>query len=296
MIKRTIEISRDPAHVSVKHGQLVLKREGTIVGQVPCEDIGVLLVDHPQVTFTHAALVKLADANAAVVVCGANHLPTAMLLPLADHSQVVWRLRDQLGASRPLLKRLWKQVTQAKIRAQAANIPRDQPAHRKLLELAKIVRSGDPANVEAQAARVYWANWLWQEEFRRDTQGTGLNQFLNYGYAILRAAVARAIVAGGLQPCLGIHHCNRGNAFCLADDLMEPFRPMVDDRVREMHLAGYDSLNQAGKAQLLELLTQEVELRGETGPLMVSLHRMVASLSRCYAGDEQKMEIPVVCS
>ena len=299
MIKRTLEISREPAHLSVRNEQLVLKRDGQTVGQVPCEDIGVVLVDHPQTTYTHGALAKLAASDAAVVICGRDHLPAAILLPMTDHSQVVWRLDAQLGVSRPLRKQLWKQLVVAKILAQAQNLPTDEPAHRKLLRLARDVRSGDPRNVEAQAARVYWANWLWQDEFRRDPNGTGLNRFLNYGYAVLRAAVARAIVAAGLLPSLGIHHCNRSNAFCLADDLMEPLRPLVDDRVRELHRQGYEGLDQPAKAALLDILADRVTLAGGDeigGPLMVQLHRYVASLVRCYSGKSRELEIPLACS
>jgi len=296
VIKRTIEISRDAAHLAVRHEQLLIKRNGEIVGQVPCEDIGVVLVDHPATTYTHAALTSLAASDAAVVICGRDHLPVAMLLPLTDHSQVVWRLRDQLQVNRPLEKQLWKQLVQAKIRGQAENLPTGTPAHKKLLALARNVRSGDPRNVEAHAARVYWDNWLWQEEFRRDQDGAGINAFLNYGYAVVRASVARAIVGAGLLPSLGIHHHHRGNAFCLADDLVEPLRPMVDDRVRELHRQGYEELNQPGKAALLELLTERVRLGEITGPLMVMVHRMVASLVRCYAGETKRLEIPERCT
>jgi CRISPR-associated protein Cas1 len=292
LIKRTLEISREPAHLSVRNEQLVLKRDGQTIDQVPCEDIGVVLVDHPQTTYTHAALAKLAEFDAAVVICGRDHLPAAILLPMVDHSQVVWRLDAQLSVSRPLRKQLWKQIVVAKIAAQARNVPADQPAHRKLIALSREVRSGDPTNIEAQAARVYWANWLWQEEFRRDPDGTGLNSFLNYGYAVLRAAVARAIVAAGLLPSLGLHHRNRSNPFCLADDLVEPLRPLVDDRVRELHRQGYDELNQPAKAAILEILAQRVRLGDEVGPLMVQLHRYVASLVRCFTGDNRELEIP----
>jgi len=295
VIKHTVEISREPAHLSIRNRQLVLKRDGKNVGQIPCEDIGVLLVDHPQTTYTHAALTHLAQANATVVICGANHLPTAIVLPIAQHSQVVWRQNDQIGAKRPLLKQLWKQVIVAKIRGQAANLPEDIPAHRKLLALSKEVRSGDPSNIEAYAAKIYWANWLGEERFRRDADGTGRNAFLNYGYAIVRAAVARAIVAAGLLPSLGIHHRNRGNAFCLADDLVEPLRPLVDDQVRDMVEIGYEELNQPAKAQLLELLTRPMRLDEETGPLMAMLHRMVASLVQCYAGESRTLRIPTPC-
>lgn len=316
MIKRTIEISREPAHLAVGNRQLVLKREGAVVGSIPCEDIGVVVVDHPQTTYTHGALASLADSDAAVVICGDNHLPAAILLPLATHSQVVTRLNLQLAVRVPVAKRLWQQIVAAKVRAQAANLAEGSSQRKKLLALAREVKSGDPSNIEAQAAKLYWQHWLspgsvphsCAEEsgadpfapadplsrvFRRDPDGAGLNTFLNYGYAILRAAVARAIVAAGLMPSLGIHHKHRGNPFCLADDMMEPLRPLVDDRVREMHRQGYDQLNQPAKKELLEVLAQPMQLAGQTGPLMIMLHRMTASLVRCYAGENRVLEIPV---
>jgi CRISPR-associated protein Cas1 len=304
LIKRTLEISREPANLSVRDEQLVLKRDGEVVGTVPCEDIGIILVDHPQTTYTHGALAKLAESDAAVVICGRDHLPAAILLPMADHSQVVWRLDAQLKVGRPLRKQLWKQLVVAKIEAQARNLPHDLPARRKLLALAREVRSGDPTNIEAQAAKVYWANWLATpnieeleiERFRRDPEGAGVNCFLNYGYAVVRAAVARAIVAAGLLPSLGIHHRNRSNPFCLADDLIEPLRPLVDDRVRELHRQGYDELNQPAKAAILEILADRVAIGdGEenTGPLMVQLHRYVASLVRCYSSESRELQIPI---
>lgn len=301
MIKRTLEISREPAHLSVRNGQLVLKREGEVVGHAPCEDLGFVVVDHPQTTYSHHALAKLAEAGAVTVLCGSDHLPAALVMPIADHTQVVWRLADQINASRPMKKRLWQQLVVAKIQQQAANLPSDAPAHKKLLALAREVRSGDPTNVEAHAARVYWRNWLLTDDdtddpFRRDSTTPGLNSFLNYGYAIVRAAIGRALVAAGLEPRLGLHHSGRGNAFCLADDLIEPFRPLVDDRVREMHRQGYESLDQPAKAELLNLLAEPVVTDGSdgplTGPLMVMLHRLTASLVRCYSGEGKRLDIP----
>lgn len=321
MIKRTIEISQQPAHLAVKLDQLLIRRDGKTVGSIPCEDIGAVLVDHPGTTYSHAALAALADCGAAVVVCGRDHLPAAILLPIADHNQVVWRLNEQLAVRPPLRKQLWKQLVQAKIRGQAGNLVPGSAARSKLLALARNVRSGDPANIEAQAAKVYWDNWLdgeWHDgprregsensgrhavsqespracyaiEFRRDFDAPGLNSLLNYGYAVMRAAVARAIVAAGLHPAIGLHHHSRGNAFCLADDLVEPLRPIVDERARELFRAGSEELDQPTKAGLLELLTLPVELGGQTGPLMVSLHRMTASLVRCFQGQEKTLEIP----
>jgi CRISPR-associated protein Cas1 len=292
VIKRTIEISREPAHLAVRLDQLLLKRDGDVVGSIPCEDIGLVLVDHPAATYSHAALARLAESGAALVVCGQNHLPTAVLLPLSDHSQVVWRIADQIAASRPLQKQLWKQLVQAKIRGQAENLDPGSPARAKLLDLVGMVRSGDPTNVEARAAKVYWTAWRPEEAFRRDQNGRGLNSLLNYGYAVVRAAVARALVAAGLLPAIGLHHSNRSNAFCLADDLMEPLRPLVDDRARDLFVQGYDDLCQESKAELLKLLAKPVELGGEAGPLMVNLHRMAASLVRCFAGESKRLEIP----
>jgi CRISP-associated protein Cas1 len=292
VIKRTIEISRDAAHLTVKLDQLLIKHGEEIIGSVPCEDIGVVLVDHPGTTYTHAALTSLAESDAALVVCGRNHLPAAVLLPLADHSQVIWRIQDQLDVSKPLRKQLWKQLVRAKIRAQAANLPLSSPAHAKLLDMARQVRSGDPNNLEAQAARIYWAHWLPAGAFQRNPDADGINGLLNYGYAVLRAALARAIVAAGLLPSLGLFHSNRSNAFCLADDLIEPLRPLVDCRVRELCLEGLATVTPESKAGLLRLLADPVRFAGETGPLMVNLHRMVASLVRCYQGEEKQLLIP----
>lgn len=292
MIKRTIEISRDAAHLTVKQRQFLIMRDGETIGTIPCEDIGVVLVDHPGTTYTHAALASLADSDAVLVVCGRDHLPTALLLPLSDHSQIVWRINDQLSVSKPRRKQLWKQLVQAKIRAQAYSLAADCPARSKLLKMMKQVRSGDPNNMESQAARVYWLNYLPQGPFRRDTGSGSINLSLNYGYAVVRAAVARALVAAGLMPSIGLHHSSRGNVFCLADDLMEPLRPLVDVRVRELHGSGCEELNRQTKAELLKLLAEPVATKGETGPLMVNLHRMVASLVRCYQGESKNLEIP----
>jgi len=299
VIKRTIEISQRPVHVAVKLDQLRLEgRDGdgqSDTPSFPCEDIGVLLVDHPSTTYTHAALTRLVDYGAAVVLCGRNHLPVGLLLPLGEHSEVVWRVNDQLALSKPRRKRLWQQIVVAKICAQAEVLAKDHPdAGRKLRGLSRQVRSGDTTNVEATAARAYWAAWRADmPEFRRDPDGADANALLNYGYAVMRAAVARALVAAGLLPVLGLKHANRSNAFCLADDLVEPLRPLVDARVRWLWADGAVKLDQPTKAGLLELLTTTVSVGDQTGPLMVALHRTVASLVRCYQGLDDKLLLPV---
>jgi CRISPR-associated protein Cas1 len=296
VIKRTIEVSREPAHLTVRLEQLLLKRGEETVGSIPCEDVGVVVVDQPRVTYSHAALTGLARSGAILVVCGEDHLPLAVLLPLADHSQVVWRVAEQVAVSKPLRKQLWKQLVRAKIRGQALNLPESCPARQKLMQLCRQVRSGDPANVEAQAARVYWQNWLAGEAFHREASEGGVNAMLNYGYAIVRAALARALVAAGLLPALGLFHSNRSNAFCLADDLIEPLRPLVDRRVRTLHRQGHQELKPETKAGLLTLLADPVRLAGQRGPLMVNLHRMVASLVACYQGASKRLEIPRPCT
>ncbi len=298
MIKRTIEISADAAHLSTRNSQLVLKREGETVGSVPWEDVGLVLVDHPQTTYSHAALNSLLESQAALVVCGRDHLPQGLLLPLGDHSEIVWRVHDQVAASLPLKKRLWKQIVQAKIRAQADNVACESPARRKLLQFAGDVKSGDSTNREAQAAKVYWRVWLQtgdagDDVFRRRRDGVAPNALLNYGYTVLRAAVARAIVAAGLLPTFGLHHSNRSNAFCLADDLIEPLRPLVDDCVRSLYFDGCTEIDRPAKQALLELLTVEVVTGEAAGPLMVALHRYAASLVKCYQGDARQLDIPV---
>lgn len=298
MIKQTIEISSKPTHLRVRNEQLLIEQredESKTTASVPYEDIGVLVVDQIQTTYTHGALAALAECGAIVLVCGRDHLPVGMLLPLAEHTEVVWRIQEQIDISKPLQKQLWRQLVQAKIRAQADNLPQNTPQRTKLLALAQRVRSGDPTNIEAQAAKVYWS--LWPEEnhpFRRDPDGKDpLNSLLNYGYAVLRAAVARAVVSAGLLPAIGLHHANRSNAFCLADDLLEPLRPLVDARVRDLHRHGIREIGPASKQELLGLLTQKVASKdGSAGPLMVSLQRMVASLVHCFEGNEKEIDIP----
>jgi CRISPR-associated protein Cas1 len=298
MIKRTIEISQNPVHLTVRNDQLLLiAKDGqrAELARAPCEDIGLILVDHPQTTYTHAAFAALLAHDAAVILCGRNHLPAGILLPLAEHSEVVHRINDQIAAPKPLKKQLWRQIVQAKIRAQAANLGPDHPKHAKLLAWVRKVRSDDASNVEAHAAKAYWAALFDEIPFRRDPDGDGINALLNYGYAVVRAAVARAIVTAGLLPALGLHHSNRSNAFCLADDLVEPLRPLVDRCVRELAASGATSLTPQTKRPLLELLTATVKCEDQYGPLMVALHRYTASLVRCYQGQDKALTIPILC-
>ena len=262
--------------------------------RVPVEDIGLLILDAPTTTYTHSVLTEVLAAGAAVIPCGSNHHPAGMFLPQQNTLQVQ-RVADQAAASLPLKKRLWKQIVRRKIRNQAFVLPKDSPARKALVELASHVRSGDPANVEAQAARRYWRA-MFGDGFRREREGASPNNFLNYGYMAMRAAVARALCGAGLHPSLGLHHHNRSNTFCLADDLLEPLRPVVDRKVLNLHRAGAEELDRQVKYDLLSVLTEEVALAGATGPVMVALERVVASLVRCYEGTDKELLLPDLCN
>jgi CRISPR-associated protein Cas1 len=297
MIKRTIEISHESVHLALQLDQLKLLRhepETGLVASIPCEDIGLVVVDQQETTYSHAALARLLEFGAAVLVCGRKHLPTGLLLPLAEHTEVVWRINEQVAVRKPRRKQLWKQLVVAKVKNQAGNLDPAAPARRRLLALAGEVQSGDPTNIEAQAAKIYWAAWLGDgADFHRDPEGADpLNAFLNYGYAVVRAAVARALVSAGLHPALGLHHSNRSNAFCLADDLLEPLRPLVDREARLLYRDGHAELNRTVKAGMLNLLGATVQIADQTGPLMVALHRTMASLVQCLRSEADKLLLP----
>lgn len=304
MIKRIIEISQAKTYLSVKYGQLLIKQESEQVSSIPCEDIGVLLVDHQGVTYTHSVFTELLQCGASVVLCASDHHPTGMLLPIESNSVQTERFRQQIEAKEPVKKRLWKQIVKAKIKHQAKVVGKDSDVYKSLMALRDRIRSGDPDNIEAQASRKFWPTYLQdvvstsspQVQFRRNIDGAPPNNMLNYGYMVMRAAVARALCSAGLLPSLGIHHRNRYNAFCLADDLLEPFRGFVESKVRNIYLdiGPVDELEQSTKARLLEVLYEEVSIAGFKGPLMVGLHRTMASLQRCFAGEQKKIDLPEI--
>ncbi|HEY8747295.1 MAG TPA: type II CRISPR-associated endonuclease Cas1 [Tepidisphaeraceae bacterium] len=292
MIKRTIDISEGPTRLSIELDQLVLTRERQEIGRVPCEDLGVLLVDHHSTTYTHAVFTRLAACGTCVVLCGANHLPVALVLPMEANELTARRVRAQAAAPRPLCKRLWRQIVRRKVRLQAENLPKGHPVHVRLLEMAKEVKSGDVTNVEGQAARFYWPAMM-GEEFRRDPEGLPPNNLLNYGYMVMRAAVARAIVAAGLHPSFGLQHRHRNNTFALADDLVEVLRPRVDQVVLALCREGSGFVDREAKQKILGIMTEEVRVGDQAGPLMVQLHRVGASLVRCYDREQKRIELPV---
>jgi CRISPR-associated protein Cas1 len=295
MIKRTVEISGQHNRLSVSLGSLIIERDGEAVGRIPLEDLGVLILDAADTVYTHWVLAEALAAGAVVVPCGRDHLPSGLFLP-QNNSLQTQRLAAQVSAPLPLKKRLWKQIVQAKVRHQAAALPQDSPARSRIANLVTCVRSGDPTNVEAQAARIYWQAMFGQEFRRNPDADDGANALLNYGYAVVRAAVARAIAGAGLHPSFGLHHHNRGNPFALADDLLEPLRPIVDRKAKALADFGQTDLRPNTKRELLGLLTQEVQVADLKGPLLVALERTVASLVRCYAGEQAKLDLPAPCN
>ena len=308
MIKKTLCFS-NPAYLSLRDAQLVIKlpevekaanltedfKKSTEVTR-PIEDIGVVVLDHKQITITQGALAALLENNSAVITCDSSHLPVGLLLPLVGNTTQNERFRDQLGASLPLQKQLWQQTVQQKIRNQAAVLNHCSKVEIKcMLAWANDVRSGDSDNMEARAAVYYWKSLFGHiPDFIRARDGVAPNNLLNYGYAILRAILARSLVASGLLPTLGIHHHNRYNAYCLADDIMEPYRPYVDRLVYDVtEQYGVDvELSKDIKAELLSIPTLDVVIGGKRSPLMVATAQTTASLYKCFSSELRKIAYP----
>ena len=307
MIKRTLFFG-NPAYLSRGYQQLIvklpeveksdvpdiIKKEATRT--IPIEDIGVVVLDHKQITITHDVLEALIDNNVAVIVCDSAHLPTGLILPICGNTTQNERFRYQIEASLPLKKQLWQQTIQYKIYNQAKLLEettnQSQPNMQKWINE---VRSGDPDNIEARAAAYYWKNIFSKiAGFTRSREGLPPNNLLNYGYAILRAIMARSLVSSGLLPTLGIHHHNRYNAYCLADDIMEPYRPYVDKIVIEImnKYPNYQELTTGIKQMLLSIPTMEVVINGQRSPLMIAVTQTTASLYRCFAGENRRVIYP----
>jgi len=293
MTERILDVSREPARLAVRNRSLLLQSDGR-EATIPFGDIAAVSVSHPCVTFTRAALAGLARAGCGFVVCDESSRPVGMLLPLDSHSIQTERLRRQAEVSLPTKKRLWKQLVSAKIRQQGRLLERLHGDERGLLDLAGKVRSGDKGNLEARASRRYWPALFQDRSFRRNPGLEDQNRYLNYGYAILRAAVARALCACGLHPSLGLHHHNRYNSFCLADDLVEPLRPLVDERAcRLLGERGPDApLDRPAKEMLLGIVDVRLEVAGESRQLFDAVARMCFSLVAALEGREKGLLIP----
>ncbi len=310
MIKRTLYFG-NPSYLSLKNDQLVLKlpeveKNATLpdafkqsnVRTIPIEDIGVVVLDHKQITITQALLAKLLENNCAVITCDDRHLPTGLLLPLEGNTLQSERFNDQIEASLPLRKQLWQQTVQAKIHNQASVLKRlRQTEVGNMSAWEKDVRSGDSDNLEGRAAVYYWKNLFPDiDGFLRDRDGKAPNNLLNYGYAILRAIIARALVSSGMLPTFGIHHHNRYNAYCLADDIMEPYRPYVDELVVNYTLRnGYpEELTTDVKSTMLSIPVLDVVINGQRSPLMIAATQTTASLYKCFSGELRKIVYPVM--
>ncbi len=307
MIKRTLYFG-NPAYLSLGNAQMVVRYpeiekqdllsadfKKTTGASIPVEDIGIVVLDNQQLTITQGLLGALMDNNVAVINCDKTHHPSGLLMPLSGNTIQNERFRAQLDASEPLKKQLWGQTITQKIRNQCAVLQCRGIDHSYLVPLYKNVRSGDTDNSEATAAAYYWGR-LFEgiEHFKRERDGNAPNSYLNYGYALLRATMARSIVGAGLLPTLGIHHQNRYNAYCLADDLMEPYRPFVDRVVCELiDTHGLkDDMPKELKAILLKIPAMDVVLDGEKSPLMVAMQRTAVSLVKCFEGEQKKLLYP----
>lgn len=308
MIKKSLYFG-NPAHLSLRLKQLVIKKPDVgrdlpdfsgndsfaLVKTIPIEDIGMILLDNRQITVTQALLAALLDNNCAVITCDEKHLPVGLLLPLAGHTLQTERFRNQLNASLPLRKQLWQQTIAAKIRNQEAMLHYATGEHHKMMtNWANSVKSGDSENLEARAAAYYWKN-LFPEypEFVRGQEGDEPNNLFNYGYAVLRGIVARALVGSGLLPTLGIHHHNRYNAYCLADDIMEPYRPFVDKVVVDILRQGYGTeLSSVVKQKLLSIPTEEVLIDETRHPLMIAVSQTATALVKCFNGELRNLCYP----
>lgn len=294
MADRILDITESPAQLRVRYEQLLVQRGALRTESIPLGDLAVVIVGHPQIIVTQAVLAGLARHGAALIACDERRLPVLLALPLEGHFTQAERFAAQAAASLPLRKRLWRQVVRAKIAAQADLLEKRHGSDHGLRALIPLVRSGDPTNVEARAASRYWDRLFGSIPFRRVRDGDDQNRLLNYGYAVLRAIVARAICAAGLHPCLGIHHHNRYNPYCLADDLMEPFRPVVDEVVAA-RFAGADSeaeLVPEVKAALLMALLGRFDWDGTSRTLFDVLGRVCQSLAEAFENKSGRLLLP----
>lgn len=292
MLKKSILVERK-TQINCKLNQLILKNDQR-EASIPIEDIGFIVIDHPEVYLSITAMNMLIDNNASVIVCDQSHLPNGMFLNLNSHHIQQELFKAQLAASLPLKKQLWQQTIKEKIKNQGLLLQYITEEDNHFDFLRNKVLSGDSSNMEAVAASYYWKSFF-ESSFKRERFGSYPNNFLNYGYAILRAATARALSSSGLLNTMGIHHRNKYNAFALADDIMEPFRPLVDEQVHYI-MAHYEEqeLNTTIKAELLHILTRTVYFKEEKSPLMVGLQKTASSLQQCFTGNRKKIKYPAL--
>lgn len=290
-MQRVVDLSTDGLHVAVHRGFLTVSKDREEMGRVALDDIGGVIAHAHGLTWSNTVFTRLSERSVPVVLCGANHAPVACVWPLDGNHLQGARLNAQVDASRPLAKRVWRDVVVAKIRMQGAVLASVGAESGAFEALARKVRSGDPENVEAQAARRYWRALL-GPDFRRDQAGDGANAMLNYGYTVLRASVSRAICAAGLHPSIGLHHSNRANAFALADDLMEPYRPIVDRAVYNLVHDGFVEVSPDTKTALAALTTLDIPSPQGMSPLHVHATRLTQQLAALFSKEAESLDLP----
>ena len=292
MIKRVL-CFENPARLSLKLAQMVVELQD-VTRALPIEDIGVVILDNKQITITHALIDALLANNAAIVTSNDKHMPVGLMLPLDGNTLQSERFRAQIDASEPLKKQMWQQTVTSKILGQAHVLGMQHIEHNNMFKWAKDVRSGDTDNMEARAAAYYWRNMFDKDSFIRDPQGLPPNNLLNYGYSVVRAMMARALVGAGLLPTLGIHHHSRYDAYCLADDIMEPYRPFVDMKVLEMWEKGEitSDISSEQKRELLGVTTIDVNISGHRSPMMLAIQATAQSVQKCFSGEARKIIYP----
>lgn len=295
MIKRTLYFG-NPSYLKTNNEQLVVEmHDSGETKQIPIEDIGFIILDHQQITITQVLISKLLANNTAIITCDQTHHPVGMMLNLDGHTLQSQKFQAQIEASVPLKKQLWQQTIIQKIYNQAILLGKQRIENKPLLNLSKEVKSGDTENHEAQAAVYYWKNIFPNFlEFRRERFGAPPNNLLNYGYAILRAMVARSLIGSGLLPTLGIHHRNQYNAYCLADDIMEPYRPYVDQTVCNIirQNGNFLEITPKMKVELLKIPQIDVKMDGQKSPMLNAIQRTTSSLAKCYEGKSKKIVYP----
>jgi CRISPR-associated protein Cas1 len=288
---RIVEIATDGRHLAIHRGFMLVSAGKEEVARIPLDDIDAVIANAHGLTYSNNLLVELSRRGAIMVFCGANHNPAAFLWSLDGHHLQAARMNAQLAATTPKAKQLWKQLVQSKIIQQAAVLEALAKAHAPVKALAAKVRSGDPDNIEAQAARRYW-QLLFNSDFRRDRNADGINALLNYGYTVLRATVARSLMAAGLHPSIGLHHSNQFNPMRLADDLMEPFRPFVDIAVYRLTESGASEVDPEAKKILAGIMDKDMATARGAIPLKAAVQDMASSLGMIYEDKAERLVLP----
>lgn len=295
MIGRIVEVADDRRHLFMSRGFMVVQDtegERKELGQVPLDDIAAVIANAHGLSYTNNLLVALAERGAPFVLCAANHNAVGMLLSLDGNHYQAKRIEAQIAANQPTHKRLWAAIVRSKLEQQAAALEAVGKPIAPLAALVAKVKSGDPENLEAQGAKRYWC-LLFGDSFRRDQEAGGINSLLNYGYTVLRAATARAVVAAGLHPSIGLHHSNDSNAMRLVDDVMEPFRPVIDLKVWQLQAQSERHITPETKRALVRTLYDDMQTSHGSTPVMVCIQKLAVSLAQVYLGERDKLELPL---